>query len=291
MNIITDDLGKGLSTLITKVTLPALIITSMNYEFSREMFSNSMKILIVGFCTYLFMITLSIGFTKLFHTEEPQRGVYKFLIVFSNTGFIGYPIALAMYGEVGIFYGAVFNLLFNFFLWTLGVMLVTPLAADEASAGFFKRIKLKSLINPGIISVIIGFLLFLLSIKLPYVIYSPLKLVGNTTTPLAMMVVGALLGDAKFKEIFGNVRLFAVSGIRLIVIPLVLIFTLSMLNLPDIVVGIIAILSGMPSAANSAIFARIYDSDYKLASQGVFLTTLLGLITIPLMLLILARIQ
>ena len=266
IKIITDEFGKDLSQLILTITLPALIITSMNYEFSKEMFNNSVLILLFGILAYIFMIIVAMIFTKLLHTKEPQKSIYKFIIIFSNTGFMGYPILDSIFGEIGVFYGAIFNLLFNILLWTLGVILVSPV--DE------RKINLKTLINPGVISVVTGFTLFLLSIDIPYVIYQPLKLIGNTTTPLAMMLVGSLLGDAKFREVFSNYRLIIIAGLRLLIIPVALLLILSLFNLPEIVTITLVIVCGMPSAANAAIFARRYDSDYLLASQGVFLTTL-----------------
>lgn len=273
IKIITDEFGKGLTSLIIYITLPALIITSMNYDFSKEMFDNSIKIVIFGAGVFLFMILVSIVFNKIFHAENPQRGVYQFLIVFPNTGFMGYPILLSVFGQIAIFYGAIFNMLFNLLLWTLGVIFVS----QEKDT----KINFKMIINPGIISVIIGFLLFILSIDLPYVIFRPLELIGDTTTPLAMMLVGSLLGDAKIKEMFSNMKLFIISLVRLIIIPCSLLFLFSLINLPYIVSSTLIILSGMPSAANAAIFSRKYNSDYKLASQGVFMTTLLSIGSIP----------
>ncbi|MTI46850.1 AEC family transporter [Sporosalibacterium faouarense] len=272
--IITDELGKGLTGLIIYVTLPALLITAMNYEFSKEILDNSLKILLYGSFMYIFMILVSVIFMKLFHAENPQKGVYQFLVIFPNVGFMGYPILLSVFGEIAVFYGAISNLLFNILLWTLGIIFIS----QEKD----KKINFKMLINPGIISVLIGFSLFIFSIELPYVIYRPLELIGDTTTPLAMMLVGSLLGDAKFKEMLGNARLFIISIIRLILIPLSLIFIFKFMNIPEMISSILIILSSMPAAANAAIFARKYDSDYRLASQGIFLTTLLSIGTIPL---------
>ncbi|WP_425447999.1 AEC family transporter [Dethiothermospora halolimnae] len=280
LKILTDEFNKGLSNLLINVTLPALIITSMNYKFSKEMFDNSILILIIGIITYIYMIIISKIFTKAFHTEEPQRGVYKFLVLFSNTGFMGYPILNSIYGEIGIFYGAIFNLLFNIMIWTVGVSFVNQ---ED------KKISLRSLINPGIVSVIIGFSLFIFSIKLPNLLYTSLKSLGSTTTPLAMILVGSLLADAKFSDIFKNYRLFIITAIRLFIIPISLIFVLSLFNLPEIVIGVIVIVNAMPAAANAAIFSRKFESDYRLASQGVFLTTLLSIGTIPVILLLLTK--
>jgi hypothetical protein len=279
VNIMTDELGKGLSTLVIYVTLPALIITSMNYKFSQDMLNNSIKILLIGIIVYTFMIIVGIAFVKLFKIQEPQRGVYLFLIIFSNVGFMGYPVTEVVFGKIGVFYSAIYNLMFNILIWTLGVILVNP--KHE------KKINVKTLINPGTVSIILGFSLFIFSIELPKPIYISLQKLGDSTTPMAMLVVGSLLGDAKFKEIFVNVKLLISSIVRLIIIPIIILLALFKLNLPPMVKGIPVIIGSMPSAANAAIFARRYDSDYRLASQGVFLSTLLSIATIPLIIFLL----
>lgn len=270
-NIITDELGKGLSGLIIYATLPALVITSMNYKFSKDMLSNSIKLFIIGFFIYLGLIIISIIFTKIYKTPKKQSGVYKVLIIFANVGFMGYPVVELVYGKIGVFYAAFFNLWFNILLWTLAIFLLNSNS----------KISLKSLINPGTISILLGFFLFIFSIKLPGPIYTSLNKLGASTTPMSMLVVGSMLGDAKIKEIFLNKKLIAISIIRLIIVPMLVLFSLSLFNLNEIVIGIPAIIMGMPSAANAAIFSRRFDSDYRLASQGVFLTTLLSIISIP----------
>lgn len=273
LKILDDRFEKGLAGLIISVTLPALIITSMNYEFSKELLGNSLMILGYGASTFALMILVSYIFSKIFHLENPQKGVYQFLIVFPNTGFIGFPILNAVFGREAIFYASIFNVIFNILLWTLGVYFVSKEK---------KKINLNMLINSGTVSVVIGFMLFVLSIELPYIIHSSLQTIGDTTTPLAMIMVGLLLGDARFRVLFKNIKLFVISVIRLIIIPLIVYIILSLFKLPQIVLATVVILSGMPSGANAAIFSRKFESDYKLASQGIFLTTLLSIASIPL---------
>jgi len=292
IKVISDELVQGLSSFIINVTLPMMIIASMNYEFSKEMMINSVLILALGIVSYAIAILLANIFTRIFHVDEPQKGVYKFLLLLSNTGFMGFPVLNALYGSEGIFYGAIFNILFNIVLWTIGIDVVTRYQYEgkkKATHNTKHRLK-KLIVNPGIISVIIGLIVFISPVKLPMLILSPIKLVGDTTTPLAMMVVGALLADVKIGDMFTNYRLYIISAIRLIILPTILVFIFSFFKLPHIVSGIVVVLSGMPSAANVAIFAKNYNSDYKLASQGVFITTMLNMATVPLILYLISTI-
>lgn len=274
--IISDIFTKDLSRVILNITLPALIITSMNHGFSPDIMQNFMYIIVLGIIIYAFLIAVALIFGRVLNIPQPSKGVYQFMIVFSNMGFMGYPILMAIYGEIGVFYGAAFNVLFNIVIWTFGVALVN----NKNTSSSIKE-KLKVIINPGIISVAIGLILFIFSLKLPYVIHTSLKYLGDTTTPLAMIVAGSLLVEADPKSILRNKTLLLTTLIRLIFIPLCIIGALWKLNIPDIVKGVLVIVNAMPVAANTAIFAQIYDSDYKLASEGIFITTLLSIITIP----------
>ncbi len=277
-SIITNQMIKDLSGLILNVTLPLMMITAMNYKFSLEMLNNSMLTLIYGIISYAIVIIIAIIFNKLLKPDEAQKGVYSFLIVFPNTGFMGFPILKAMFGDIGVFYGAIYNLLFNFLTWTLGVKYMTSYNTIENK----ESTTLKNFINPGFISVFIGLLVFISPVKLPNIIYSPLKLLGDTTTPLAMLVAGAMLADIKISEVLGNKKLYILAVIRLLVAPISMILIFSIFKVPSIVKGVLVTLTGMPAAVNTAIFATKYNSDSKLASQGVFITTLLNILTAPL---------
>ncbi|MBS4538305.1 AEC family transporter [Clostridium sp. D2Q-11] len=273
VNILNDTLGKGLSNLIIYATLPALLITSMNYDFSPEMLNNGLLILAIGPLVYIFVGLIAYLYVKINKIENPEKGIYLFITIFPNVGFMGYPVVEVVFGKIGIFYAALFNLWFNILLWTLGIILVST---KEKT-----KINLKMLLNPGTISIAIGLSLFLFSVKLPGPIYDSLNSLGGTTIPLAMLVIGSMLGESSVHGVLKNKLLIGSTFVRLILMPLPLLIVLSLLPLPTIVVGTAAIVMAMPSAANAAIFARRYDSEYKLASEGVFLSTLLSIITIP----------
>ncbi|OPJ56063.1 AEC family transporter [Alkalithermobacter paradoxus] len=281
--IITKDSNKDFSGLILNVTLPALIIKSMQYSFSREMFGKSMKILGISLLVYALAISFSFLITKMSKIEGKEKDVFQFLLIFPNVGFMGYPVINSIYGEIGVFYTSIFNMIFDLLIWTLGVMIMSRSSESK------NNLKLKKIIStPGLIAVFIGYSLFLLSISLPKPIYDTLNLLGNATTPLAMIVVGSILAGSKMDMAFKNVKLTIISFIRLIFIPICVYFLLrNVLRLEGLLLGIPVIVFSMPSAANAAIFATRYDNDHILASQGVFLTTLFSVITIPLLIIML----
>ena len=277
-NIVTDEVIKGFSDFVLKVTLPLFIIVSMDKEFSKDKIVFSGLIIGISVFTYLFKVFLSNIFIKYTEPLDIQKGVYRFLIIFSNAGFMGYPISYAVYGEDGIFYAAMLNISYNVLVWTLGVKLLST-RKDKEGNGFKELMS-----NPGIIGVIIGLILFSTPLTLPKLLFEPMNMVGSMTTPMAMIVVGGILGGTKIGNAFKNKKLILASIIRLLFIPLFILLVLLPFNLPKIVLGITVIIDAMPCAANTAIFARKYDADYSLASQGVFLSTLMNVVTTPLVL-------
>lgn len=274
-NIVTDELIKGFSEFVLKITMPMFIIISMDKEFSKDKIVFSGLILFISIFTYLFKIFLSKIFINNTDVLDIQKGVYRALIIFSNAGFMGFPIAYAIYGDDGIFYAAMLNIAYNVLIWTYGVKLLNTEEAN-LEGGFKKLIS-----NPGIFSVIIGLVIFLTPLTLPKLIFEPMNMIASMTTPLAMIVVGGILGGTKMGSAFKNKKLIMASFIRLLFIPLFLLAILLPFNLPKIVLGITVIIDAMPCAANVAIFARKYEADYSLASQGVFLSTLMNVITTP----------
>lgn len=274
-NIITDETIKGFSEFMLKVTLPLFIIISMDKDFSKDKIVFSGLILFISIFTYIFKILLSKVFVKRINALDVEKNVYRCLIIFSNAGFMGFPIAYTIYGDDGIFYAAMLNIAYNISIWTIGARLLNVEGANQEDG-------LKKLIfNPGIFSVFIGLILFVTPLTLPRLLYEPMNMVGNMTTPMAMIVVGGILGATKIGSAFKNKNLIIVSLIRLIFIPIFILLLLLPFNLPKIVLGITVIIDAMPCAANVAIFSRKYGSDYSLASQGVFLSTLMNIVTTP----------
>jgi predicted permease len=245
----------------------------MNYEFDPELMINSIYLLVSGILFYplAYIVAKLVG--KLLNVGEDKLGVYEFLMIFGNVGFMGYPVMRVLYGEIGIFYAAMFNFSFNLYIWTLGVYLIKKGSGEGVSA--------RLLINPGTLAVSLGFALFGFSIQLPRVLQLVLESVGGTTTPLSMIVICMILGTSSGFKWIKNWRLILSSVIRLLIIPLLVLGIVWFVPMPSMLKGFILILTGMPSAALAAIFSHKYGADHELASRGILLTTFLSLWTIP----------
>ena len=273
-NIINENMEKSISTILVKIGMPAMVISSSAIAYSSEIIPNMINIFLITIISYAVIIAFGTLSSSVLKFEKNTANVYTSLIVFANVGFMGYPVARALYGEIGVFYTAIVNLVFTTMVWTYGILLYN-------SKG---KLNLKSLVNIGTISSILGILLFLLQLHIPGPILSALDLTGRMTTPLSMLLIGALIANVNLKELFSDWKVYWTSFMKLLVIPLVTASLLKLLNYNEMVISICAIMAAMPAAATNAIFAKEFDVNPTFASIGVFITTLLCIITLPLIL-------
>lgn len=281
VNAVSDSFCSGLVQFITNISLPAMIISSMNYDFSPQMLLMSGKLLIICIIAYIISIIAAYIMPKVFRIKEQKKGVFQFMIIFANIGYMGIPVINAVYGSQGVFYAAIYNMPFNLLIWTLGVILLQKKGKNSG-------ISFKKLINPGTVSVLIGFAIFIFSIKLPVPIAATINMVGSVTTPLSMFYIGAMLAGEKLGRLFSDPATYEMSFVRLILLPLIVLLVMRPFVSDKLLLGVPVILTAMPAAANTAIMAGLYDADIYTASQGVFISTMLSVLTIPLIIYILS---
>lgn len=277
---------RGLSKLLVEVCLPSLILMSLQKPFSASLLSGALQALLVATLFYLAVMLMSILCVRLFRYPEKKASALAFALSFSNCGFIGFPVVASILGQDALFLTAISNIPFNVFAFTVGILIMNglgqrPLAAGREGAK--ARIPVRNILNANVVAAIAGFGLFLLSITLPPVIAQPLTLVGNVTTPLAMIVTGAMLARIPIRSVLGDWRLYAASVLRLAVWPLLTAVVLRLCGVRGELYFITVIIAGMPSASNTSLVAEVYGGDADMASSIVFLTTLFSVVSIPLM--------
>jgi len=272
---------KGLSALLIKVTLPALIFTSMQKEFSPRLLRESILIVFLSLGIYglYFIIALLTG--SLIGGDKKDTGVYRFAILFSNVGFMGFPVLGSVFGAEAIFYAAMFNIPFHFFVFTLGVYLMTRGHMEE------RKFNWKLLLSPGIVATVAGFIFFVFGLKLPAIIYDPVKFVGEITIPLSMITVGSMLTEVHPKELLAGWRLYFISCMRLVLLPAAVYLFVKLFTDNPMMISVPVVISAMPVAVNAPLIAHEYNGNALLASRLMFLSTLLSLITLPAVLMVL----
>ena len=271
---ILDDRGlRGLNTLVLTFAQPAMILHKLQTPATPELIAELAWVFVLtcASITVAGMITF-----RLFAKEAPQRrAVLTNLSMVSNCGFMGYPVIIATMGEDALIYAVIFVAAFNLMCWTLGAYYFGGRKAMQPQ---------KLLTNPTIWAVAGGLTLFLTGWTLPDFINNALNMMGSTTTPVAMFVIGARLIGLRAAHL-KDVKLLLVCALRLLIFPAMLLL-LRFTPLPEMVVSSVYLCTAMPCAAMTAMQAERYDCDKELASRGVALSTAFSMATVPLMLML-----
>lgn len=276
IGMITEETSKRLSAIVVNIANPAMILVSGISDErmeGRELLSLTVVILAI----YAVLLLLAYLLPVLLRVDPKSRGVYQAMTVFSNIGFMGYPIIAALYGSSAILYGALYSIPFNILIYTFGV---SALRKKENGAEK-KKLSLKEVLNIGVITSIISLILYLWQVRVPGFLTDTLSYLGNLTAPLSMMVIGASMTSISLRELFTDVRLLLFSLIKLLLIPVLGMLLIRQVVTNEVICGVFMIMLATPAGSMTAMLAQEYDGDYETASRGVTLTTLLSVITMP----------
>ncbi|MEE0772936.1 MAG: AEC family transporter [Anaerovoracaceae bacterium] len=272
---------EGMSSLITNVTFPCMIIVSMQMEFSMEILNNCKNAIIVFSCIIAVTMVLARVVSKRAKLPRTQSGIFAFMLMFGNTGFIGFPVLSGLFGQEAVLYGALCDAVYNIFMFTIGIALIKP-GDERRDRREVIRQTVRESLNPCFFGLIIGLVLFIGQISLPEIIGGPMESIGNITSPLAMIVIGAHLAEINFGELFRAKHAYVVCLLKLIVTPLIgLVFVKLIIGTGSLLASAIIIEAAMPVAMCSVIFSEQYKADVNFAVKGVMLTTVMCIVTIP----------
>jgi predicted permease len=247
----------------------------MQRPFSPEMRDLAYSTLGVSFLAYGLSFPLAWLLVKAIRAEGGERGAHAFGAIFSNCAFMGFPVIEAILGKDAIFAASVANIPFQLLAFSLGPYMLAR------TAGRGVRLGIRSFVTPAAVSAFVGFGLFAGGIELPVPVGSALKLLGNTTTPLSMVLIGSIVSRMDARSAIAKPRVYATALFRLALFPLGLYALLSSIGARGLVLSVPVVLSAMPVAANSAILAEAYGGDSQTASSLVLVSTLLSIATIP----------
>ena len=277
---------KLLSNLLMQVTLPATILTSLVRPYDAAFVRDGVLIAVLGAALFALYGLLALPASRLFRVPQGRRGVWIFSSMFSNNGFMGFPVALALFQEEGLALAVFLGIPFNLLAYTLGpkLMCMDHDAQDNTPPPSWRSILLTG-VN---CATVLGLVLYLCHLSIPSTLSAPLTYLSNVTTPLSMLVIGMNLTEGRVGDLLRDRDVFSVTFLRLILFPVLTWAILRLLPISSpLVVGVTLIIMAMPAPAISAILAESYHSDKELASRAVFLSSLLCLISIPLISLLL----
>jgi hypothetical protein len=287
-NVITKDTKDMLAKVIFNITLPLMLLTNFSrINVTPRILGNSLLVLCLSVFVLLFMLLAGWLTTRLFRMKTSDAIIFKTHSLFGNIIFLGFPLISSLYGEEGLLYAGMFQVVSNMFMWTIGVVIL-----NQGNNNSLKK-NLLHILNPNTIAVVIGFLMFLFSIKLPQFLLKPLGGLGDSNTYLSMVYIGAVLYFTSIKVLFNNKTVYILAINRLLLVPAIMFFIFIGLNfllqvkIDPLVISVLILQSAMPAMVNIVIMAKVFGADDNLATANVFISTLLAILTLPIVLLML----
>lgn len=266
--------SKKLSSIVVNIANPAMILSGVIGDTSQIQGSDLMLTVTVTIVLYLILLAIGTILPRLLRVPHRSAGTYSAMTVFSNIGFMGFPIISAVFGSGALLYASIFLIPYNVLIYTYGVQMMKQ---GEKKEGFH----LKKIINIGVIFCLISIFLFITKIQLPGWVQSTITTLSNLTAPLSMMVIGASFAAMNVKELFLDLKLLLFSAGKLLAIPIIGTLAAKQFIDNEMLCGVIMIMLSTPVGSMTAMLAQEYDGDYALASRGVAMTTILSVITIP----------
>jgi len=279
--IIDGDLAKGMGNVMSRACLPCVLISNMQVEFNRDALG------VMGASAGGFILVMAISAALILplalikKADLTETGILIICSSFPNVVYIGRPLLEALYGEAVNIPITIITLVFSNAVFSVGVLLATM--GNKGEYGGTRGLLRMSIINPSVISGLIGVLFFLFSIKIPAPVLAPMKMLSGMTTPLAMLIIGYSLTQTKIKEIVGDFRIYAVSLVRLILTPVAVFFLFSLFIKNPVILGTLTVGSTLPVGANAGVIARLYDNNPVFAANCIFMSTILCILTTPVM--------
>ena len=276
--IITDETSKKISAIVVNIANPAMILTGCMGDTKIE---GKELLMVAGLAVSVYAVLLLIAgvLPYLLRIEKKSRGAYQAMTVFSNIGFMGFPVISALYGSGALLYASLFTIPFNILIYTYGVAAMS--AGEKKNSDEDKTSAIGRIFNVGVIACIITIVIYLLQIPVPSFIKSTVTHLSNLTAPLSMMVIGASLATINIKELFVDAKLLLFSVIKLLVIPVIGMLVIRQFVADEVICGVCMVVLSTPVASMTAMLAQQYDGDYEMASKGVALSTVLSVATMP----------
>ena len=252
------DFDRQLSRLVINITCPALILSSsMTGELPDRRFI--LPLLLISIVTYIILTGAAFLLPRYMTKRKEDRGAIGFALMFGNVGFMGYPVVASIFGHEAVFYAAVLNVVNTFTVFTIGTILITGSSNIEG-----KRFEKKVLYSTPMLA-------------------AYLTMLGNITVPAALLIIGSSMSQLPIRSLLGNTTVYLTTALRLALLPLAVYYLTSLMGFSPMVVNINTVVIAMPVATYGTILCLKYGKDTTLMAEVTFITTLLSMISIPLL--------
>lgn len=278
LRVIKTEMNQPLTKLVINITLPCTIIA---VSFSSLELNGKTTLIFIALSVLATVVGFIAGalLAHLMRAPKRDRGIYSFAVTFGNVGFMGYPLSQAIFGDVGLLYAALFNVSFNVLVYSLGAWMI--------SGGKGGKFSLKSIINAPLIATVLSLILMAVKITLPEFLTESVSMLGNVTTPLAMIIIGSSLAAVPIKEVFNEWRVYVMSVVKLIIMPVVMWLICRIFVTDATALGVMVLMIAMPCASVMTMLCIEHGLDDRLSAKCTFITTLLSLVTVPIIMYVL----
>lgn len=283
LRLFSDRVSADFTTFLMRVSLPCTIVSSMIREYDSSLIRDSLLIFALGMLFFGGGMLLNLQVSRWLRVPEAKRGVWVLAVSLCNNVFMGFPLIQAVFGDDGAFLASIMNLSYNIVVYSLGVKIICGNSGRQA------EVRWKNILLTNVnIAVVVGLICFLGQITPPEPVMDVIESFAGITTPLSMVLIGLGLSRGNFLEVFRDREALIITGMRLVVMPLLVVLILHILPLPtgSILAGVVTVTMAMPCPSLSMILAQQYGGDVELAARAIFLSSLCSIVTIPLMMLL-----
>lgn len=277
IGMITDEGNRQMAAVVLYVVAPLLILDTYSMEYDATITKN----MLLGFLlsSISIIIGILISYALKWGSKKESFSTERFTVIFTNCGFMGIPLAEAVFGDIGVIYCTTYITMFNLFVWTYGLALMRGKSTEKKSL----KEKLKPFLSPTMFCIAIGFLVYFLQIPMPKQLMSAVSYISSMNTPLAMIVSGIYIAQGDLLGAIRKGRVYIISAMKCLVVPFFMIFVMLFLPFDEKLKTTILILSACPSGANSMLFANRFGGDTKTASNVFTVSTIASIACIPFM--------
>ena len=272
--VVDGETNRRLTRFALVVPQSAVILSS---AINMQMEMTAGKVLAVlgaAAVMYLVLVVLGLLAPRLYRMPAEDRGLFSFLAIFGNVAYMGFPLVRALFGSDAVFYAALLNIPFNCLAYTLGVRLVS--GGTEQG-----KLDWRQLANPPLVASVLAVAITFLPLRWPSPVARAVETLGDMILPLSMIIIGASLGTQKLRDALGDWRVYIFAPVRLLAAPVLLWAVMRLVVTDQMLLNVITVVGATPAAAMAAMLAIQYGGDEKTASRGVFVTTVLSVVTIP----------
>lgn len=272
------DFDRQLSRLVINITCPALILSSSMTGTlpDRHLI---LPLLLISVITYIILTGVAFLLPQYLTKNKDDEGPIGFALMFGNVGFMGYPVVASIFGHEAVFYAAVLNVVNTFAVFTIGTILIT--GKSEMGGERFQK---KVLYSTPMLAAYLTMAIVALEIdNIPEAISQPLTMLGNITVPAALLIIGSSMSNLPLRSLLGNTTVYVTTLFRLAILPIGIHFLMNAIGFSLMVVNINTLVIAMPVATYGTILCLKYEKDTTMMTEVTFITTLLSMISIPLL--------